>query len=271
MNRLASAHGPFAKLAFSSAKFDHPADQTATTAFAPASRLGCVRTVTSKSPRDTALFAPIHYEPGYAYPLVVWLHGEGSSERELRQVMPRVSVRNYVGAAVRGTTAETDSTSRYTWSQSSDAVDAATDSVAQCIELAQRRRNIHPDRIFLAGRGAGGTMALRLALGFGLPVAGAISLGGSLPRGNGLLARINEARTLPLMLMTCRGSQAYQPRQVADDLRLLHAAGCQLTIHEYLCGDELYTDMFADIDQWLMAQVCGAPQAVTKRVTRRRA
>ena len=52
------------------------------------------------SPRDTALFAPIHYEPGYAYPLVVWLHGEGSSERELRQVMPRVSVTASVTPAI---------------------------------------------------------------------------------------------------------------------------------------------------------------------------
>jgi phospholipase/carboxylesterase len=269
MNRLASAHGPFAKLAFSSAKFDHPADQTATTAFAPVSRMSRVRSAKSKSPRDTALFAPIHYEPGYAYPLVVWLHGEGSSERELRQVMPRVSVRNYVGAAVRGTTAELGSASRFTWNQSAESVDAATESVAQCIDLARRQRNIHADRIYLAGRGAGGTMALRLALGFGLPVAGAISLGGALPRGNGLLARINEARTLPLMLMSCRESQAYQPRQVAEDLRLLHAAGCQLTIHEYLCGDELYTDMFADIDQWLMAQVCGAPANARQRAMRR--
>jgi phospholipase/carboxylesterase len=269
MNRLASAHGPFAKLAFSSAKFDHPADHTATTAFAPASRLSRVRTTPTKSPRDTALFAPIHYEPGYAYPLVVWLHGEGSSERELRQVMPRVSVRNYVGAAVRGTTAEPGSTARYTWSQSPDAVDAATDAVAQCIELASLRRNIHPDRIFLVGRGAGGTMALRLALGLGLPVAGAISLGGAVPRGNGLLARINEARSLPFMLMSCRESLSYKPQQVAEDLRLLHAAGCHLTIHEYVCGDELYTDMFDDIDQWLMAQVCGAPLASTRRVSRR--
>jgi phospholipase/carboxylesterase len=271
MNRLASAHGLSAKLAFSSAKFDHPADQSTTTAFAPASRLSRVRPAPTKSPRDTSLFAPIHYESGYAYPLVVWLHGEGSSERELRQVMPQVSVRNYVGAAVRGTTEAVSSTTRYTWTQTPEAVEAATDSVAQCIDLARRRRNIHPDRIFLAGRGAGGTMALRLALGLGLPVAGAISLGGAVPRGNGLLARLNELRSLPLMLMSCRGSQSYQPQHVADDLRLLHAAGCQLTIHEYVCGDELYTDMFADIDQWLMAQVCGAPASASKRVTRRRA
>ena len=46
-----------------------------------------------------ATFAPMHYEPNYAYPLLVWLHGYASNEHELRQVMPQVSMRNYVAVA----------------------------------------------------------------------------------------------------------------------------------------------------------------------------
>ena len=46
---------------------------------------------------------------------------------------------------------------------------------------------------------------------------------------------------------------------MVDDLRLLHSAGFSLALRQYLCGDELYTDMFADMDQWLMERVCGAP------------
>ena len=36
-----------------------------------------------------ATFAPMHYEPGYAYPLVIWLHGALGDERQVRQVMPQ--------------------------------------------------------------------------------------------------------------------------------------------------------------------------------------
>ena len=43
-------------------------------------------------PAPHALFGPLHYEPNYAYPLIVWLHGPGGSERDLRQTMPMISV-----------------------------------------------------------------------------------------------------------------------------------------------------------------------------------
>ena len=49
-----------------------------------------------------ALFAPMHYEPGYAYPLIVWLHGTGGDQRQLQRVMPLVSMRNYVAITPRG-------------------------------------------------------------------------------------------------------------------------------------------------------------------------
>ena len=50
-----------------------------------------------------AIFAPLHYERGYSYPLVVWLHGPGGNERQLLRIMPMISMRNYVAVAPRGT------------------------------------------------------------------------------------------------------------------------------------------------------------------------
>lgn len=262
MNRLASPHAHSATHSFTSpSSLDQAADYLGGSygASTTARRHRPIR----KAAPGVALFAPIHYERRYAYPLLIWLHGHGGSERELRQLMPNVSVRNYIGAATRGLPLSRDVASGFTWEQTSESFEAAADSVVECIEHAQRRYHIHPKRIFLAGRGAGGTMALRLALQFSLPLAGVVSLGGALPRGGCPFARVNEARKLPLMLMTCRESEQYPPRQVAEDLRLLHSAGCQLTIREYLCGDDLYTDMFADMDQWLMEKVCGAPATAT--------
>src|SRR5436190_20982679 len=64
-----------------------------------------------------ATFAPIHYEERYAYPLLVWLHGNASSERELRQVIPLVSMRNYVAIAPRGSWTAKRNRGRYGWRQ----------------------------------------------------------------------------------------------------------------------------------------------------------
>ncbi len=51
---------------------------------------------------DHVLFSPMHYEPGYAYPLLIWLHGPGNDERQIMKMMPLISMRNYVGIAPKG-------------------------------------------------------------------------------------------------------------------------------------------------------------------------
>lgn len=49
-----------------------------------------------------SLFGPLHYEANYAYPLIVWLHGPGDDEHQLRRIMPAISLRNYVAVARNG-------------------------------------------------------------------------------------------------------------------------------------------------------------------------
>src|SRR5688572_4864061 len=128
-----------------------------------------------------ATFAPIHYEPGYAYPLIVWLHSTASSERELRHVIPLVSMRNYVATAPRAASPSTRHRNRYSWRQSGDGIEAAESRVAECIAAATRRYNIHPSKVFLAGCGSGGTMALRLAWNDPGRFAGVVTINGPLP------------------------------------------------------------------------------------------
>ena len=55
--------------------------------------------------RPHSVHLPEHYEARYAYPLVVWFHGDGSSEAELSTVMPNISDRNFIGLALRGNVA----------------------------------------------------------------------------------------------------------------------------------------------------------------------
>jgi len=208
-----------------------------------------------------ALFAPLHYERGYAYPLLVWLHGEGGSERELRQLMPHVSVRNYVAAAPRGDSLVPGA--RQAWEQSPQAISEAAERVLECIDASKRRFNIHAKRVFIAGNGRGGAMALRLALRFPEWFAGAVSLGGPMPRGDGPLNRVNKARRLPLLLASCRDSAEYPPEVVSADLRLLHAGGFSLALRQYPGEHELTTVMLADMDRWLMEQVCPTAASAT--------
>jgi hypothetical protein len=104
-------------------------------------------------------------------------------------------------------------------------------------------------------------MALRFALRHPRLVAGAASLAGRFPHGRPL-ARLLEARRLQLLLASGQRARAYGPEQVCDDLRLCHAAGLNITLRHYPCGDELHEQMLADLNRWMMEQVCPAAAGV---------
>lgn len=213
------------------------------------------RSVSSPVVAAHCCFAPIYYEPDYAYPLIVWLHGPESNEEEVEKVMPLVSARNHVAIAPRGTRHSDRIFGAYSWGDSLADIADAAERVESCIECASEKFHIHPDRIFLAGYGTGGTLALRLAMEYPDLAAGAISLGGPIPRGHRPLKRINEARKLPLMLAVSPGEN-YALEEVMDDLRLFHFAGFSLDLRLYPEGDELTTTMLADVNRWIMDQFC---------------
>src|SRR5262249_16714493 len=90
-----------------------------------------------------AFFSPLHYERNYAYPLIVWLHGPNDDERQLRRIMPLVSMRNYVAVAPRGTCtsdsiAENAEQSRpgFSWTQTADKISQAEQGVFTAIQAA---------------------------------------------------------------------------------------------------------------------------------------
>ena len=205
----------------------------------------------------------MHYEAGYSYPLIVWLHGNQSNEDELPQVMPLVSTRNFVGIAPRGSNAVSDVPGAYTWDSSPAGIAEAADRVEDCIALVQDRWNINPDRIFVAGHSVGGTMAYRLGLEFPERFAGAISLGGRVPRGSRVLKNINRIRKLPLLLSVSPTENGYSTEHALSDLRFLHSAGTTLSLRLYPEGDELTTEMFKDMNCWVMEQFCVSSSAAT--------
>jgi len=231
------------------------------------------------------LFSPMHYEPGYAYPLFVWLHGGGDDERQLMRLMPFLSMRNYVAVAPQGISisepesipvqkskmgnlssldvmevinAGIRSRPRYDWPQSDEAISDAEKRVFDCIAVTRQKNNIAEDRIFLAGFGSGGTMALRLALLYPESFAAVISIGGPFPWGRLPFRQWNAARNLPVRLAVGEQSTIFSPSDACGTLELFHAAGLPIAVKEYPgCGQEIAPAMLQDINRWIMELVCG--------------
>jgi phospholipase/carboxylesterase len=205
-----------------------------------------------------SLFVPQHYEPGYAYPLVVWLHGGGGDERQLQRIMLLMSMRNYVAIAPRGPimpNADNSQRECFGWLQSDDQIQLAEQRVFDAIEIASDKYNIAPKRIFLLGFSSGGTMAMRLAMSQPTRFAGVASICGAFPTGGKPFGNLIAARRLGIFLATGRASKEYPAERVCDDLRLLHTAGLSITLRQYPCGHELMPQMLTDVDRWIIDEI----------------
>ncbi|MBM3998522.1 MAG: hypothetical protein FJ297_03090 [Planctomycetes bacterium] len=202
------------------------------------------------------LFMPLHYERNYAYPLLIWLHNGGLDERQLVRVMPWISMRNYVAIGLRAPTDAADG-SGAVWTPTADEAARVASGLFECIELVRERLHIAEDRLFVAGYGDGGEMALRIALDHPRRFAGAVSLNGPFPRSGTPLARLSCARRLPILLLQGETSIGYPLDHVCEDLRLFHAAGMTVTLRQYPVGDEIHCQMLKDLNVWIMERITG--------------
>jgi phospholipase/carboxylesterase len=203
-----------------------------------------LRTAPGQARRDVDnsdnVFMPTGFEPGYAYPLLVWLPDPRGPAFDLGRVMSRVSLRNHVAVEPRG------------------AVGDRETLVWQAIDKIRDRVRIDPRRIFLLGQGSGGTDAFRIACRHATAFAGVASIGGAFPHGEGLFARLDDVRRLP-MLLCCRQQATEQVLRPTDaTLRLFHAAGAMLAMRIYPGRHDLSKMILADVNRWLMDEICGA-------------
>jgi phospholipase/carboxylesterase len=211
----------------------------------------------SHHPIHCTLFAPHHYEPNYAYPLLVWLHGPGDDERQLFRIMPHISLRNYVAVGPRGCCTPEPGTPGFRWRQRKADIDAAERRVFESIEIACDKYRIAADRIFLGGFQCGGTMALRIGLRCPDRVAGVLSIGGRFPRKLAPLSDLRRIRQLPILIAQGRDSLQYPLDVSCGELGLFHAASLHVTLRQYPCGDDLTTQMLHDMDAWMMERING--------------
>jgi phospholipase/carboxylesterase len=199
-----------------------------------------VRTASARLPGGGRLFIPQGYEPGYDYPLLVWLP-DPRADFDFARAVSRVSLRNFVAVQPAG---------------------VGEAAVWRAIDAVRSRMNIHADRIFLLGRGAAGSEAFRIGCRDPRRFAGVVSLAGRFPLDESLFARLDAVRRLP-MLLCCRASAAPADAcQIDRTLRLFHAAGGALAVRIYPQGRGLSRAMLGDVNRWIMNEICGPAERV---------
>ena len=203
-----------------------------------------------------ATFAPLHYAPGYAYPLIVWLHSPGQSETQLLRVMPLISLRNFAAAAPRGSVEfNREGTQKPGYYWSSDSFNETYETVFETLDFVRKKFRIAPHRICLAGCGDGGTMAQRLAFRDPTLCSSVISINGSVPEDGRMLEHMNELRKIRFLHCCSKNSNVCDGGTLYSNLSLLHSAGVPITLRKYTQAGNLQMEMLRDINRWLMMDI----------------
>lgn len=211
--------------------------------------------VQAPGPLPVRTFLPTGYEPHYAYPLILFFHGNGGSEEQILRLAPRLSRRNYICVGLRGPQAlepRDDGRLRFGWGHDLQHDALVEDYVLNAVEQTRRCYHVHSERIYLAGVNEGATLAYRLGLLFPDRFAGVIALNGAMPRRGGPLLRLPDIRRLRVFIG--HGiANAYVPLSAARrDYSLLYTAGLDVGWHTYPANHRLHPDMLRDIDRWII-------------------
>lgn len=214
-----------------------------------------------ESPRRLPVltFLPAGYEPNYAYPLVLFFHGQGSSEEQILRLAPRLSRRNYICLALRGpqkTQRYQDGGIGYAWEEGSRAEAFTEEYVFQAVEQACETYNIHPDRIYLTGFCEGAALAYRLGLAYPTKFRGIIAMNGQLPT-NVPLLRWPETRRLKVLMGHGIANSVIPLSSARRAHRLLYTAGLDIQFQTYPTNHRIHIDMLRDMNRWIMKLVSG--------------
>ncbi|QDT93538.1 alpha/beta hydrolase [Gimesia algae] len=210
--------------------------------------------------KNISLFRPEHYEPGYAYPLVIWLHPDGGSEHDLHHIMPQISLRNYLGLSFRAPAIDPAAPENgYHWPDSHLFAAQFVESIQKTVLELRKVLNIHEDRIYLAGTVNGCSMATKLLLKAPRFFAGAALLNGrfsdkDFQKTSGASLKANR------VLLDRRSTNHSDSKLSAQWLsRMWETTGADIqTVNSLKTETTQDTELFRILDRWIMEGISTA-------------
>jgi phospholipase/carboxylesterase len=205
-------------------------------------------------------FLPVHYEPNYAYPLIVYLHAHGCNEEQVLRYAPHMSRRNYISISLRGMHAtmikkNLKHKNAYTWGPDGSCDAMVEDYIFNAIEKTQDSYNINLNRVFLAGFCEGATLAYRMGFQYPEKFAGILALNGHLPRHQAPLWRVQALKNLPVFMGHGIANSVVTSRSAEKDRDSMILAGMNPFWRTYGTNHRIHAEMLRDANTWIMDKI----------------
>ncbi len=209
----------------------------------------------AESEWPVSIFVPERYEERYAYPLMIWFHGDGADEDQLEGVMHAVSPQNYLGLGLRGN--HECLHGGYRWNSGSLKFGSLPLMDLLHVTACRMRRafHIHSERIFVGGSDFGASVALQVLAERPDWFAGAVLMNPCWSPGDPQPERLNELRGMPILQAVSRCATDQNLARNVETVRLLRTAGARLTVELFDQVPDVESGDVRFIDHWVMSQL----------------
>ncbi|MEM0925038.1 MAG: prolyl oligopeptidase family serine peptidase [Planctomycetota bacterium] len=199
-------------------------------------------------------FVPVHYEANYAYPLIVWLHSDGFNENQVGQVMPHVSMRNYLATGIRAPKAADSAGHRFCWGESTAVMESTEFSVMEAIRHAMEQYSVNPNRVVIAGYKEGGTVAMQIAMRHPERFSGVVNIGGRFDVPDATLVDRSALckHRLRMLWQHAMLAEDFDQALLTEQVKLASKFRPRLEVRQYRSDDEMNTAVLSDFDRWVM-------------------
>ena len=204
------------------------------------------------------LLVPLHYEPEYQYPLVVWADSadESSGETEgalrtvsLTEAMMEISLRNFAGVSARPNPGH---------SPYPPHTLLGSDLVRQLVATARTKLNVHPDRIFVVLRGPA-SFAAEFLMRTEVPLAGVVWIAPSVPGPDSRTPSVPAAPQRATRILLEVADRPALIEAAKHQAHLLHARGWEPEVIASRGGEPFLKTALANANRWMMGIVTGQP------------
>ncbi len=201
---------------------------------------------------------PDEYDADRAYPLVILLHGFGSSMSDLAGLTPAISRSGYLYACPNAPMAMNVGMGQvgYAWAsldgdsyeqEAQDAEDKLMDFVHEVFEQYKVSR----DQVVLGGFSQGGMTTYRVGLPRPEEFAGLFALSSRVADSDSLAARLPEDRSQPIFVSHGTQDTMISVDEGRESRWLLDEWGYSSNYHEYDMAHEIRQEVIDDLVKWL--------------------
>lgn len=202
--------------------------------------------------RPFLLFLPEEYQRGYAYPLIVLFHEDGSSPAGVLARIGYLSSRNYIVACPQGSyEVGPDMWGRRRWEWGGGLHPGQLDGLAPLIDKVAAQYRLHPQRLYVAGIGMGAAVAEQMGQLWREQIRGLLLLGPTWPTGERRIDRPNLQVLITYFQGDGRPTRGFCRRLAAA----YRAGGANVHCEGIAATGPWHPDMFTVANRWIMEQI----------------